>query len=135
MPPQHSHIPTLSQNVKTNRGYHHPITGTLLCAAGLDWNNAESVFLLLPVPLTPLIPPFSMHEKLSSGKIPVCSNQWPILVYVDQEYDSQDPWEGLFRSRILVWVHMHFSSSSAIHSVTYRHSSTSLPHPVQWRKR
>jgi hypothetical protein len=33
----------LSRNVKTNRGFHHPITGALLCPAGLDYNNAERV--------------------------------------------------------------------------------------------
>ena len=31
--------PPLSRNVKTNRGFHHPITGALLCPAGLDWND------------------------------------------------------------------------------------------------
>jgi hypothetical protein len=44
--------------------------------------------------------------------MPVCGDQWPMLVYADQEYDPQDPWEGLFKSRILVWVHTHLSSSS-----------------------
>jgi hypothetical protein len=33
----------LSRNVKTNRGFHHPITGALLCPAGLDYNDAERV--------------------------------------------------------------------------------------------
>jgi len=31
----------LSQNVKMNRGFHHPVTGALLCPAGLDWKNME----------------------------------------------------------------------------------------------
>jgi hypothetical protein len=127
--------PPLSRNVKTNRGYHHPLTGALLCPAGLDWNDAESVFVLLHPLFTPLIPPFSIREKLSSGEIPVRGDQWPMLVYADQEYDPQDPWEGLFRSRILVWVRMHSSSSSVIDSGACRRSSTSLPHPVRWRKR
>jgi hypothetical protein len=33
----------LSRNVKTNRGFHHPITGELLCPAGLDYKDAERV--------------------------------------------------------------------------------------------
>jgi hypothetical protein len=33
--------PPLSRNVKTNRGYHHPVTGALLCPAGIDWDDAE----------------------------------------------------------------------------------------------
>ena len=36
-------VPLLSQNIKTNRGFHHPVTGGLLCSAGLDWNDAEQV--------------------------------------------------------------------------------------------
>ena len=123
--------PPLSRNVKTNRGYHHPVTGALLCPDGLDWNDAESVPLPLHRLFTALIPPFSLREKLSSGKMPVHGDQWLMLVYADQEYNHQDPWEGLFRSRILVWVCMHFSSSSVIDSVACRRSSTSLPHPVQ----
>ena len=33
--------PPLSRNVKTNRGFHHPVTGQLLCPAGLDWEDKE----------------------------------------------------------------------------------------------
>jgi hypothetical protein len=31
----------LSRNIKTNRGFHHPITGALLCPAGLDYKDEE----------------------------------------------------------------------------------------------
>jgi hypothetical protein len=37
--------PPLARNVKTDRGYHHERTGALLCPAGLDWSNAESICL------------------------------------------------------------------------------------------
>jgi hypothetical protein len=37
--------PPLSQNVKTTRGYHHLMTGALLCPAGLDWNDPELLSL------------------------------------------------------------------------------------------
>jgi hypothetical protein len=30
-----------------------------------------------------------------------------MLVYANQEYDPEDPWNGLFRSRLLVWVGTH----------------------------
>ena len=33
----------LSQNVKTNWGFYHSVTGGLLCSAGLDWKDAEQV--------------------------------------------------------------------------------------------
>ena len=33
----------LTRNVKTNRGFHHPVTGALLCPAGLNYQDAEQV--------------------------------------------------------------------------------------------
>jgi len=44
-------VPSLSQNVKTNRGFHYPVTGGLLCPAGLDWNDPEQVPYIHPSPL------------------------------------------------------------------------------------
>jgi len=41
---------------------------------------------------------------LSSGELVVRGDQWPLLVYANQEFDPEDPWNGLFRSRLLVWV-------------------------------
>lgn len=32
-------IPPLSQNIKSDRGFNHEVTGALLCPAGLDWSN------------------------------------------------------------------------------------------------
>jgi hypothetical protein len=34
----------------------------------------------------------------------VCSNQWPMLMYANLEYDPNDPWSGLFRSQLLITV-------------------------------
>ena len=54
-----------------------------------------------------------MCAKLASGELIVCGDQWPMLVYANQEYDFEDPWNGLFRSQLLIWM-------SFIHSyVTY----------------
>ena len=33
--------PSLSRNVKIDRGFHHERTGALLCPVGLDWSNNE----------------------------------------------------------------------------------------------
>ena len=33
----------LSRNSKTNWGFHHPITGELLCPAGLNYKDVEQV--------------------------------------------------------------------------------------------
>jgi hypothetical protein len=37
-------VPSLSRNVKVDRGFNHERTGALLCPAGLDWSNLEYVF-------------------------------------------------------------------------------------------
>lgn len=43
------------------------------------------------------------REKLKSGAITVCGDQWPNLLYPGT-YDSMDPWNGLLRNNILVRV-------------------------------
>ncbi|KAM6493885.1 hypothetical protein JOM56_010246 [Amanita muscaria] len=89
--------PPISRNSKTTRGYHHPITGALLCPAGLDWNDRE------------------IRAKLSTGEMAVQGDQWPLLVYAKQKFDSEEPWEGLFRSELLVWAYKHiFTSPSSV---------------------
>jgi hypothetical protein len=40
--PEGQHLePSLSRNVKSNRGFNHDRTGYLLCPAGLDWSDCE----------------------------------------------------------------------------------------------
>ena len=31
-------------------------------------------------------------------------DQWPLFLYADYHYDPEDPWNGLFRSALLVSV-------------------------------
>jgi hypothetical protein len=42
--------------------------------------------------------------KLRSGEIIVTGDQWPLFLYADYHYDPEDPWNGLFRSALLVCV-------------------------------
>ena len=42
--------------------------------------------------------------KLSNGEMQVKGNQWPVFLYADYMYDSEDPWNGLLHSRLLVSV-------------------------------
>ena len=42
-----------------------------------------------------------MRAKLSSGEMAVPGDQWPLLVYTRQEYDPEEPWNGLFRNQLL----------------------------------
>ncbi|KAF8338542.1 hypothetical protein F5887DRAFT_1077745 [Amanita rubescens] len=89
--------PPLSRSVKTNRGFNHPVTGALLCPAGLDWNDPET------------------RTKLTSGQLAVKGDQWPLILYAKQEFDPEDPWDGLFRSELLVWAFKHiFTSPSSV---------------------
>jgi hypothetical protein len=119
--------PPLSRNIKMTRGFHHPVTGALLCPAGLDWNDAELVLLLVRILFIPLICWFRVRAKLSSGEMAVRGDQWPMVVYANQEYDPEEPWEGLFRSQLLVWVGMYSFSFVVAHCClqAYKHIFTS----------
>ncbi|KIM74367.1 hypothetical protein PILCRDRAFT_14512 [Piloderma croceum F 1598] len=89
--------PPLARNVKTDRGFHHERTGALLCPAGMDWANAET------------------KDKLRSGELLIPGDQWPIFLYQVYSYDPDDPWNGLFRSALLVSAYKHiFTSPSSV---------------------
>ncbi|KJA15039.1 hypothetical protein HYPSUDRAFT_109097, partial [Hypholoma sublateritium FD-334 SS-4] len=90
-------IPPIARNVKTGRGFHHKITGGLLCPAGVDWANKE------------------IKEKLASGELTVAGDQWPIFLYASYKYDENDPWKGLLRSSLVVKTFKHiFTSPSSV---------------------
>jgi hypothetical protein len=46
----------------------------------------------------------SIREGLRRGDFHVSGEQWPIFLYHNHEYDSDDPWKGLLRSSLLVSV-------------------------------
>ncbi|KAG6905819.1 hypothetical protein DXG01_000545 [Tephrocybe rancida] len=89
--------PPLTRNVKIDRGYHHERTGSLLCPTGLNWQDSE------------------VKQKLKSGKLLVSGDEWPDFVYHGYTYDPEDPWNGAFRSQLLVKAFKHvFTSPSSI---------------------
>lgn len=45
-----------------------------------------------------------VKNKLRSGDYIVPGDQWPVLLYKDHIYDSEDPWNGFLRSVILISV-------------------------------
>ncbi|KAG0694655.1 hypothetical protein DFH29DRAFT_985192 [Suillus ampliporus] len=103
-------IPPLARNVKIDCGFHHERTGALLCPAGLDWSNSET------------------KTKLQSGEIVVTRDQWPLFLYADYHYDSEDPWNGLFRSALLVSAYKHiFTSPSSVDREPKATCSVTLP--------
>ncbi|KAG2131482.1 hypothetical protein BD769DRAFT_1627750 [Suillus cothurnatus] len=79
-------IPPLSQNIKSDRGFNHEVTGALLCPAGLDWLNAET------------------KQSLKSSETVVRGDQWPMFLYAGYVYNPEDPWTGLLRSEILIFI-------------------------------
>ncbi|RDB18332.1 hypothetical protein Hypma_000416 [Hypsizygus marmoreus] len=90
-------IPPLPRNVKTCRGFNHEVTGALLCPANLDWSDPE------------------VKAKLRDGEYIIPGDQWPIMIYKDYKYDSEDPWNGLLRSKLLISAYKHiFTSPSSV---------------------
>jgi hypothetical protein len=45
-----------------------------------------------------------VQEQLRNGTYMVAGDQWPVFVYKDCKYDPENPWDGLFRSALLVSV-------------------------------
>jgi hypothetical protein len=45
-----------------------------------------------------------VRAKLASGEMAVAGDQWPLLVYANQQYDPDDPWSGLFKSQLLIYA-------------------------------
>ncbi|KAG2108888.1 uncharacterized protein F5147DRAFT_773221 [Suillus discolor] len=89
--------PPLHRNSKIDRGFNHDLTGSLLCPAGLDWNDPQT------------------KENLQSSEMMVCGDQWPVFLYAHHIYDPEDPWCGLLRRRLLVYAYKHmFTSPSSV---------------------
>jgi hypothetical protein len=70
-----------------------------------------------------------------SKEITVSGASWPLFVYKNEEYDEDEPWNGLFRSRILVKVRYHDVLSPSNLSTGRRRSSMYLHPPALSRKK
>ncbi|KAG2142776.1 uncharacterized protein EDB93DRAFT_1088748 [Suillus bovinus] len=89
--------PPLHRNSKIDRRFNHELTGSLLCPAGLDWNDPQT------------------KDNLQSSELLVCGDQWPVFLYAHHTYDTEDLWCGLLRSRLLVCAYKHvFMSPSSV---------------------
>ncbi|KAG1860337.1 hypothetical protein F4604DRAFT_1882606 [Suillus subluteus] len=79
--------PPLHRNSKIDCGFNHELTGSLLCPAGLDWNDTR------------------MKENLPMA----------YFLYANHVYDPEDPWCGLLRSCLLIYAYKHvFTSPSSV---------------------
>ncbi|KAF8067037.1 hypothetical protein FPV67DRAFT_1417472 [Lyophyllum atratum] len=89
--------PTLSRNVKHDRGFNHERTGALLCPVDLNWSDED------------------IKGKLRSGELTTSGDQWPTFLFQGDTYNPQDPWNGLFRNSLLVTAYKHiFTSPSSV---------------------
>ena len=81
--------------------------------------------------------PCRVREQLKNGEIVVAGDQWPLLVYADHEYNAEEPWEGLFQSKLLVWVHFpdFFPASLILHHYFTRRTNIYLPPQALLRKK
>lgn len=94
------------RNVKTDRGFHHPRTGELLCPINFDWQDDKYVAEVACVTVTDYWQ--SLHHRirrdLQSGQLVPSGDLWPRFLYRNYEYDPENPWDGLLRSALLVKV-------------------------------
>ncbi|KAF6760739.1 hypothetical protein DFP72DRAFT_988103 [Ephemerocybe angulata] len=96
-PPSGILIPPIQRNIKTDRGFHHPTTGNLLCPVSMDWEN------------------LSDREALVSGNMVLAGDLWPRFLYQNGIYVDKEPWKGLFRGSLLVKGYKHvFTSPSSV---------------------
>jgi len=70
-----------------------------------------------------------IKEKLRSGEMAISGDNWPVFLYHGYNYDPEDPWNGLFRSTILVMVSNGYynnkSTAMQLHYQAYKHIFTS----------
>ena len=69
-----------------------------------------------------------IKEKLQSGELAVPGDQWPVFLYHGYTYDPEDPWNGLFRSALIVFVSLRRLSVLKLvltMSKAYKHIFTS----------
>ncbi|KAJ3504855.1 hypothetical protein NMY22_g17779 [Coprinellus aureogranulatus] len=90
--------PPIQRNVKTDRGFHHPRTGELLCPVNYNWSDPQ------------------IRRDLASGHLVPSADLWPTFLFRYFEYNPKDAWDGLFRSSLLVKAYKHvFTSPSSVH--------------------
>lgn len=94
--------PLLARNMKMDRGFHHERTGLLLCPVELDWNDPE--YALSPRFPEAFSQPHSVKQGLRSGELGVSGDQWPLFLFAGYKFNPEDPWDGLFRSPLLLCV-------------------------------
>lgn len=79
-----------------------------------------------------------VQNGLKQGDIIVAGDHWPILLYKNYIYDSEDVWKGLLRSDILVSVSRHnliVIAEVLTCRVSVRHLNIYLHPQVLWKRK
>jgi hypothetical protein len=103
------------------------------CYARQAWTGPTPSTTSVPNP-APLLTAYRTKEKLRSGEMAVSGDQWPIFLYHGYSYDPDDPWNGLFRSSLLIYVSRPPIQSIEDTDRPLRHSSM-CSHPLALSKR
>jgi hypothetical protein len=53
-------------------------------------------------------------QSLKSGETAVRGDQWPMFLYAGYVYGSEDPWKGLLKSEILIFVSLLSSITASL---------------------
>jgi len=75
-----------------------------------------------------------IRNKLRNGEIVVSGDQWPIFLYHGFNYNPDDPWNGLFRSSLIVSVRPAELFVGILMNSNTRPTNTSLHPPALLRK-
>ena len=57
---------------------------------------------------------FRTREGLRDGHLKFSSDQWPIFLYANYIYNPDDPWNGLLRSTIMIFVSVYFARAFSL---------------------
>ena len=78
-PPGQVITPPLNCKMKFDHGFHHETTGSLLCPAGVNWDDPEWVLVICGMSLFTVFIFSRIKAKLRSGEMHVWGDQWPLF--------------------------------------------------------
>lgn len=93
--PGTSNIPPLQPSERAARGFHHTITGALLCPVTYDWSD-------------PFVRSWLRRPKHRAG---LGEGDWPCFIF--DRYNPDRPFEGFLRGPLLVKAFTHLATSSS----------------------
>ena len=97
------HIPR-NAKIDCRFHFHHECTGMLLCSVGYEWVNEEYIVEFILCSLTKWMTHSRTKAKLYNSQLQVAGDLQPIFFYASYSYDTEDPWNSLLCSGLLILV-------------------------------